>query len=65
MSATVFSTQFTFQYVSIKTYIEQVQVQMFATFTFQYVSIKTTAGIYIPPKAKNLHSNMFLLRREL
>ena len=55
---------FTFQYVSIKTTQPPPTLTLISLFTFQYVSIKTPLYISSWARCKNLHSNMFLLRRQ-
>ena len=53
--------KFTFQYVSIISWIFSSFQDFYAQFTFQYVSIISTYFPKIRTGYKNLHSNMFLL----
>ena len=57
-----FTLSFTFQYVSIKTQLQQALASGVLRFTFQYVSIKTIQCWRRRVEKKYLHSNMFLLR---
>ena len=54
---------FTFQYVSINTWLSTCLILPIWSFTFQYVSINTWPGANQSAVEGNLHSNMFLLIR--
>ena len=58
----MFSQQFTFHYVSIKTRESFIAVATVPTFTFHYVSIKTYYLHLIPQRVFHLHSTMYLLK---
>ena len=52
---------FTFQYVSINTSVQQLGEALLTVFTFQYVSINTRQIVLASHDVPTLHSNMFLL----
>ena len=58
---TTIASTFTFQYVSIISYLKQSKQTCKISFTFQYVSIISKLSLQDNKRWRNLHSNMFLL----